>query len=615
MSRFFSRVSVNSFAPQSLVSRAALVCLTAALACPVFGYAQSAETGQDAAQMTMQTPAPAEAKKPAKAKKSAKAEKPAKAEKAPKSDGKLVPSKDTKKMQKKTRKTDPLAGVDSKLPDKQLYDKAMAAMKKGKYDVARLDLQTMLNTYPDSQFQMRAKLAIGDSWYKEGGSAALTQAESEYKDFITFFPNAPEAAEAQMKVADIYYRQMDKPDRDYTNAKRAQEEYRNMIQQFPDSPLVPQAKQQLRQVQEVLATREAGVAAFYASHENWSATIARYQSLVDAYPLYSHIDDALIGLGDAYSAEAHIVSTMKLPEGPKAELEKSYKDKAAQAYDRVATRYAAAQHVDDAKDRLSALGYPIPVPTAADLARSEAEEQSRANVTLRDRALIMITSRPDYVSAARIGEPTMVDPKPTLAPDITKASIAAFQAAMNPAQAGRGPAEQAAAQAATQAADTLNGTPTASTDAAAAQAAPAQAAGPVQLQDVPTVSTPDVGSSATITDVPAGSSGAAPAGNSNSLEVVQPGSAPATGASAPPTTPADDNGGLKAVGPTNNTVLPAIEQPAAAPDTINDVKNANVAQPQTAAAGKKAPKPAFDAKDDSSNKHKKKKGLGKLNPF
>ena len=87
-------------------------------------------------------------------------------------------------------------------------------MKHGRFDVARLDLQTLLNTYPESQYMMRAKLAIADSWYKEGGTAALTQAEQEYTDFITFFPNAPEAAEAQMRIGDIYFRQMDKPDRD-----------------------------------------------------------------------------------------------------------------------------------------------------------------------------------------------------------------------------------------------------------------------------------------------------------------------------------------------------------------------------------------------------------------
>src|SRR5579859_1958004 len=111
----------------------------------------------------------------------------------------------------------PLGNVASKQPDKELFDKAMTALKKGRFDVARLDLQTLLNTYPDSEYRMRAKLAVGDTWFKEGGTAALTQAEAEYKDFITFFPNAPEAAEAQMKVGDIYYQQMEKPDRDFNN--------------------------------------------------------------------------------------------------------------------------------------------------------------------------------------------------------------------------------------------------------------------------------------------------------------------------------------------------------------------------------------------------------------
>src|SRR5450755_4575527 len=189
---------------------------------------------------------------------------------------------------KKLNQSNPLADVKSKQPDKELYDKAMVAMKKGRYDVCRLDLQTLLNTYPESEYQMRAKLAIGDSWFKEGGTAAYTQAEAEYKDFITFFPNTPEAAEAQMRVADIYYMQMEKPDRDPKNAAQAEQEYRTMIQQFPDSTFVPRAKQRLREVQEVLAERQYQVGSFYSTHDNWAATIARLQTVTDNYPLYSH---------------------------------------------------------------------------------------------------------------------------------------------------------------------------------------------------------------------------------------------------------------------------------------------------------------------------------------
>jgi outer membrane protein assembly factor BamD len=214
--------------------------------------------------------------------------------------GSLAQAREKKPKKKKNvdLSANPLAGVKSKQPDKELYDKAMIALKKGRYDVARLDLQTMLNTYPDSEYRMRAKLAVGDSWFKEGGAAALTQAESEYKDFITFFPNAPEAAEAQMKVADIYYQQMEKPDRDYTDVQRAEQEYRIMINTYPDSTLVPRAKQKLRDVQEVLAERETQIGLFYESREDFNAAIARLETVTDTYPLYSKSDQALLGIGD-----------------------------------------------------------------------------------------------------------------------------------------------------------------------------------------------------------------------------------------------------------------------------------------------------------------------------
>ncbi len=269
---------------------------------------------------------------------------------------------------------------------------------------------------------MRAKLAIADSWYREGGTAALTQAESEYKDFITFFPNAPEAAEAQMRVGDIYFRQLDKPDRDYSKAVHAQEEYRLMLQQFPDSTLVPEAKQRLREVQEVLATREADIASYYASRENWPATIARYQTVVDTYPLFSHMDDVLVGLGDAYEAEARFIRAMKqkLPEDARARLEAIYDGRAADAYRKVVLEHSASPHVEDARDRLAAMNLPIPNPTPEQAAASAALENSRRQYALKDRARLLILRQPDVVMAARDGEPPLADPKPTLAPQVTK---------------------------------------------------------------------------------------------------------------------------------------------------------------------------------------------------
>src|ERR1700760_787821 len=275
--------------------------------------------------------------------------KPSKKERVSK-DEKVKSTKDTRAEAKKDKKLDPLATKDAELPDKQLYDKALAQQKSGHYDVARLDLNTLLSTYPDSQYQMRAKLAVADSWYQEGGSAALAQAEQEYNDFITFFPNVPEAAEAQMRIGDIYFKQMDVPDRDYAKGVKAEDAYRTMLKQYGDAPkeIIDQARQKLREVQEVLATREAELAAFYATHQNWAATIARYQTVIDTYPQYSHMDDALIGVGDAYEAQATAVRAQPtcpatvpcLPEGAKAKILQFEDGKAADAYRKVVLEHS-----------------------------------------------------------------------------------------------------------------------------------------------------------------------------------------------------------------------------------------------------------------------------------
>src|SRR6185436_16796814 len=181
----------------------------------------------------------------------------------------------------------PLANVGSKQPDKVLFDRAMDAMKHNRFDVARITLQTLINTYPDSEFIARAKLSVADSWYAEGDATSLTQAEIEYKDFETFFPNMPEAAEAQLKIANIHYQEMEKPDRDYTHAMRAEEEYRQLILQYPDNKLVPEAKIRLMEVQEVLAEREFRIGQFYYLRQSYPASIARLRSVIDRYPLYS----------------------------------------------------------------------------------------------------------------------------------------------------------------------------------------------------------------------------------------------------------------------------------------------------------------------------------------
>ena len=321
----------------------------------------------------------------------------------------------------------PLANVGSKQPDKVLFDRAMDAMKHNRFDVSRMTLQTLINTYPDSEYVARAKLAVGDSWYAEGGSAALAQAEIEYKDFQTFFPNMKEAAEAQLKIANIHYQQMEKPDRDYTHAMRAEEEYRTLMLQYPDSPLVPEAKQRLREVQEVLADREFGIGHFYYLRQSYPAAIARLTTLVERYPLYSHADEALYLLGQSYEGEIGIVRARPMSdEAAKARLIGDFTQKAADAYSKILTRYPVMDRADDARRRLEALHHPVPTATPAAIAQNKAEEDSRRTTGMMSHVVAGFKKHPDVAQAAQVGEPTLIDTKPMSAKGVVAAATNAM---------------------------------------------------------------------------------------------------------------------------------------------------------------------------------------------
>jgi outer membrane protein assembly factor BamD len=315
----------------------------------------------------------------------------------------------------------PIANIDSKQPDKVLFDRAMDAMKHNRFDVARITLQTLINTYPDSEFIARAKLAVADSWYAEGGSTSLAQAEVEYKDFITFFPNMPEAAEAQLKIANIHYQEMEKPDRDYTHAVRAEEEYRSLIQQFPDSKLAPEAKQRLREVQEVIAEREFRVGRFYYLRQSYPAAIARLRSLVDKYPLYSRADEALYLLGQSYESEVTMLRARgKMDEAAKSRMIEDFTKRAADAYSRILTRYPMMDRADDAKTRLQALHQPVPRPTKAAVAQNKAEEDGRRTTPMYKQVMSTFNKHPDVAPSAKTGEPTLVDPPMSSATEVAQ---------------------------------------------------------------------------------------------------------------------------------------------------------------------------------------------------
>ena len=286
---------------------------------------------------------------------------------------------------------------DTQQPDKVLFDKAVKDIERGRYEVARITLNTLMNTYDTSEFFAKAKLAIADSWMREGGSNGMAQAEAEYKDFILFYPTMEEAAEAQQKVCMIHYKQMEKPDRDDRHAYKSEEECRTLLTQFPNSKFAPGTQQLLRNIQEVMAEKEFRVGTFYNTKGSNPAASNRLQTVVDQWPLFSKADEDLWLLADSYTKM-----------GPR------FKAKAGQAYQRLVRDYPLSGYAKAAGEKLKDMEMQVPEADPVAVARMKYEAENRVKASTVRNTLGIFSKSPDVLAAAKSGTPAMEQMKPSI---------------------------------------------------------------------------------------------------------------------------------------------------------------------------------------------------------
>jgi len=272
----------------------------------------------------------------------------------------------------------------------------------------------------------KSKLAIADSWYRQGTSTDLAQAEAEYRDFITFFPTMPEAGEAQMRVAMIHYRGMEKADRDPTHARRAEQEFQRLLMSYPNGPFVPVAEQRLREVQEVLALGIFEIGRYYFLNAADRAAQPRLKELVERYPYFSGADSALYFLGR---------SVERVSGKEKAEEASLY-------YSRIVRDYPLSVHADDARQHLQALGSPVPEADPAAVARMTYERTHTDDTGMIGNFWDMFHRRPNVSAAGGKTNPPTMTPQGPAQPGLLSSAAAsngsASQATSAPAGSGVG---------------------------------------------------------------------------------------------------------------------------------------------------------------------------------
>lgn len=515
-----------------------------------------------------------------------------------------------KKIKVKNVKSTPAKTPDASVePDKVLYDKAVESIKHSKYTEGRLEYQTLINTYPDSEYLAKAKLGTADSYYKEGGTSNFTQAIAEYKSFIVFFPFLDESAYAQMQVGMCHYRMMEKSDRDASQAEAAEDEFQTFLLKYPQSPLVPKAEQDLRDVQEVLADGEYRIGRFYFLKPDYPAAAARLVEVAQRYPLYSQSDDALWMLGTIYD---------RAKQASKNEDDKNHwADLAAKCYDRILRDYPLSEHAGEAKARLTAMGMAVP-PADPNATKRMQNDQRYADVhrgfVLTRFPKSLIESKPDVMEAARAGDPNLNPPDDALsATDVLR-------------QGAAGPSFDIVAKPVAPSTDNAgdNDTPVETGVTDTDSTAPSTTAG-AEIIEAPGANTTANG---------AANGGADPAGASSAGAANGDAAAPA---SSSPTTVPPSASTLSGVSPdpsqpssvVTNSAAPAAQPAAAAPAAASSTSSASKSSTSTgtsqgqssqttASSGSaQSNNQSADSKDDAKNESssKKKKGIHKIIPL
>jgi outer membrane protein assembly factor BamD len=237
--------------------------------------------------------------------------------------------------------------------DRELFRSGVEAIRKGSFDEGRILLNTMINTYSESPLIKYSKLSIADSYYLQGGSKGLAQAEVEYRDWIQFFPDDPLADDAMLKIAELHLKQVMAADRDTTHAKLAERQLKDVLRRYPNSDAKEEVEQLMNQVQEILAMHELKVARFYFEiRESAQAAQMRTEEILNKYPNFSRFDEALY-----LHAKA-----MELQEDTET---------ASRDLSRIVTSHPHSEYLDRAKETLKKWGKPVPDSDPAKVAAAQ----------------------------------------------------------------------------------------------------------------------------------------------------------------------------------------------------------------------------------------------------
>jgi tol-pal system protein YbgF len=128
-------------------------------------------------------------------------------------------------------------GSASAAPPEEIYNAALAALRRGSHTTARMGFEELLRGHPQHELASEALFHIGETFQEAGEPVRALEA---YGRMLEQYPNSPKAPTALYRAGLV---ELERGNRD-----RARTMFEQVVSAYPRSPEVALARQQLQQI-------------------------------------------------------------------------------------------------------------------------------------------------------------------------------------------------------------------------------------------------------------------------------------------------------------------------------------------------------------------------------
>jgi outer membrane protein assembly factor BamD len=179
-----------------------------------------------------------------------------------------------------------------------LWTRAQHQIRRGNWADAQKSLErVLLELQPGDSRIGQAHFFLGEAHYAMGSHL---DAAREFRKTSDDTPNDPMAADALLRVGDVYADLWRRPELDPSYGQTALATYQELVNRYPGTNAASRAQARIADLQERFAYKEYRAALYYFKLKAYDSAILYLKDVVATYPRAAIAPEALVKLVQAY---------------------------------------------------------------------------------------------------------------------------------------------------------------------------------------------------------------------------------------------------------------------------------------------------------------------------